>query len=307
MWYSSCKIILHILPAIKAANLNGYSALTNPPKEVTIWSHMESDDLALVWKALADPSRRKILDLLKERPRTTGELCEAFEVSRFAVMKHLKVLEEAGLIVVRWEGRQRWNHLNAVPIQQIYERWVSEFEAHWASSLLDLKRFAEVTEGEPTMMADHVSGADLYTVHIEQAVTIKASPERVFKALTQEISLWWRAPFFHGDAKQMVLEPHLGGRLYEDWGEGTGLLLATVVLIKPPEELRLAGALGMAGPVSGDIRFRLEAEGTGTRLKLSHRATGVLNEETQASYSAGWEALLGTHLRQYVEQHTNRP
>ena len=104
---------------------------------------MKVDDLGPVWKALADPTRRRILDLLKDGPRTTGEVCEGFPVSRFAVMKHLTILEGAGLVLVDRRGRERWNHLNAVPIQQIYERWISGYQAHWAAGLLRLKRRVE--------------------------------------------------------------------------------------------------------------------------------------------------------------------
>ena len=102
-----------------------------------------SDELKWVFKALADGTRRKILDLLSERPLTTGELCAAFPVSRFAVMKHLSVLEKAGLVLVRRRGRERFNHLNAVPLQELYERWMRPYEAHWARSLLSLKRRLE--------------------------------------------------------------------------------------------------------------------------------------------------------------------
>lgn len=105
---------------------------------------MSSDRGEGVWRALADPSRRRILDLLRRKPRTTGELAEAFEgVTRFAVMKHLGVLEEAGLIVVVRRGRDRWNHLNPVPIRQIYERWMQPFAEAQATSLLRLKEHVE--------------------------------------------------------------------------------------------------------------------------------------------------------------------
>src|SRR5918992_2896113 len=105
---------------------------------------MSGDDTAVVWKALADPTRRAILDLLADRARTTGELSGAFpEVSRFAVMKHLGVLEAAGLVVVRRRGRERWNHLNAVPLQQAAERWLAPYAGRWAGSLLRLKDVAE--------------------------------------------------------------------------------------------------------------------------------------------------------------------
>ena len=99
-----------------------------------------SNELDGVWKALADPTRRAILDLLRERPRTTTEIVESFpNLTRFGVMKHIDVLRNAGLINTREEGRQRVNSLNAVPIRQIYERWVSRYEELWADKLLRLQ------------------------------------------------------------------------------------------------------------------------------------------------------------------------
>ena len=93
-----------------------------------------------VFKALAHPRRREILDRLKDAPRTTGALCEAFaDMDRCTVMMHLKVLEEAYLLVARRDGRERWNHLNALPIKQIHDRWISEYASHAVSVLDKLK------------------------------------------------------------------------------------------------------------------------------------------------------------------------
>jgi len=106
------------------------------------------DRLDPVWKALSDPTRRAILDLLRERPRTTTELVEAFpHITRFGVMKHLEVLREAQLVQTRENGRQRVNSLNAIPIRQIYERWVSPFHEVWSSELLRIKELAEENTG----------------------------------------------------------------------------------------------------------------------------------------------------------------
>ena len=105
------------------------------------------DDLALLWKALSDPTRREILDRLRERPWTTGELAESFPSTRFAVMKHLEVLVEAGLVLPRKQGRERWNHLNAQPLQALYERWVRPYEAHWAGGLQRLKTWPNGRKG----------------------------------------------------------------------------------------------------------------------------------------------------------------
>jgi DNA-binding transcriptional ArsR family regulator len=104
----------------------------------------DPDDL--LWRALADSSRRRMLDRLRQRPQTTGELADGFEFTRFAAMKHLAVLVEAGLVMVERRGRERWNHLNPVPIQDIYRRWIRPFEATPADRLLSLKRHVEGKE-----------------------------------------------------------------------------------------------------------------------------------------------------------------
>ena len=112
-------------------------------------------DLDPVWKALSDATRREILDFLRDGPRTTTEIVERFpQLTRFGVMKHMNVLRQAGLITTREEGRRRMNSLNAVPIRQIYERWVSGFEGLWASELLNLKRSLEGTDPPPPHTRD---------------------------------------------------------------------------------------------------------------------------------------------------------
>lgn len=97
-----------------------------------------------VWKALADPTRRTILDRLKEEPQTTGQLCEAFPaLDRCTVMKHLEVLVQAHLVVSVRRGRQRFNFLNPPPLQEIVERWVKGHTARVASAALRLKERVE--------------------------------------------------------------------------------------------------------------------------------------------------------------------
>lgn len=108
----------------------------------------QRSDAELVWKALAENSRREILDCLAERPLTTGELAERFKDShcRTAVMKHLEILVRAKLVVVRRSGRKRWNYLNPVPIQRVCDRWVSKHVKQLASSLSRLKDLVEERE-----------------------------------------------------------------------------------------------------------------------------------------------------------------
>lgn len=93
-----------------------------------------------VFKALANGKRRQMLDAIKHAPLTTGALCDKFpEMDRCTVMQHLKVLEEADLIIPRKEGRERWNHLNALPIQAIHDRWISQYAGHAMSVISALK------------------------------------------------------------------------------------------------------------------------------------------------------------------------
>jgi DNA-binding transcriptional ArsR family regulator len=104
----------------------------------------KEESLDQVWKALSDPTRRTILDVLRDRPRTTTEIVERFsQLSRFGVMKHLEVLRQAQLVSTRDAGRQRVNSLNVVPIRQIYERWVGPFQELWSGELLGIKNMAE--------------------------------------------------------------------------------------------------------------------------------------------------------------------
>lgn len=93
-----------------------------------------------VFKALANGKRRQMLDAIRDAPLTTGALCERFpEMDRCTVMQHLKVLEEAELIIPRREGRERWNHLNALPIQAIHDRWISQYAGHAMNVLSALR------------------------------------------------------------------------------------------------------------------------------------------------------------------------
>lgn len=94
----------------------------------------------LVWDALANDTRRQMLDLLKDKPRTTGEIATKFKtLDRCTVMLHLNVLAEAGLVIVKREGKYRWNYLNIEPIQRVYERWLSSYARPAATLLVRLK------------------------------------------------------------------------------------------------------------------------------------------------------------------------
>ena len=97
-----------------------------------------------VFRALADPGRRKLLDrLYAENGQTLGELCAQLDMTRQAVAQHLGLLEEANLVAVVWRGREKLHYLNPVPLQEIYERWIRKFEKRRLAALRDLKHRLE--------------------------------------------------------------------------------------------------------------------------------------------------------------------
>jgi DNA-binding transcriptional ArsR family regulator len=102
------------------------------------------DDMTAVFHALAHETRRKIMDVLRARPGIgVGELAQDFDVTRIAVMNHLTVLEQAGLVVSEKDGRTRRLYLNVAPIQMINDRWLDEYSGHWARKLTGIKYAAE--------------------------------------------------------------------------------------------------------------------------------------------------------------------
>ena len=106
-------------------------------------------ELDAVFKALADESRRKLLDQLhKSKGQTLGEMCEHLDMTRQAVTKHLLLLEAAHLVAVVWRGREKLHYLNPVPLHEIYERWIAKYERHRLQALSDLKKGLEQTKNK---------------------------------------------------------------------------------------------------------------------------------------------------------------
>jgi len=100
----------------------------------------DDDESELVFKALANSDRRKILDELREAPRSTSDLCETLpRLDRTTVMQHLRVLESARLVITQKRGRVRWNYLDVSPIQSVYNRWIKDYAAPGADLLEKLR------------------------------------------------------------------------------------------------------------------------------------------------------------------------
>ncbi|SEQ16495.1 helix-turn-helix domain-containing protein [Piscibacillus halophilus] len=254
---------------------------------------MNENDITLVFKALAHPVRRRILDYVKNNPSTTGELVSHFpDISRYAVMKHLKTLEDSQLILSRKEGRLRINYLNVVPLQTVHNRWVSQYEELQSENLLSLKNQIEGGRQMTGLVHD--------SFKIEQEIKIKGSREEVFNALTTDISKWWTYSAFKGENTRLTLDATPGG-LFMETNEDGGALWGTVTYVKENQELRLNGLLGMKGAVDSAYSYKLEEDGEYTILKLSHHAVGLLDPEWHQMHDEGWQELLDEFLKDYVE------
>src|SRR4051794_15424973 len=167
-----------------------------------------------VFKALADPTRRSLLDaLFAEDGQTLGALEERFTMSRFGVMKHLKVLEEAGLVVVRRHGREKHHFLNPVPIRLVHDRWVSKYAEPWAAGLSELK-----SELERSM-------EKVFEIYI------RTTPERLWEAITDPAI---RSKYQFGMRQEG--DGTVGSR-YEMHGGGQVIGEGENVVVDPPKKL----------------------------------------------------------------------
>lgn len=246
----------------------------------------QSNPLDQVWRALADATRRDLLDLLRTGPKTTGQLVEAVPaLSRFGVMKHLKVLEEAGLLTVSRQGRQRYNHLNAVPLRQVYERWVSKYEDTWAGSLLSLKKLAEHKE---QAMSAKISDQPARIAHVQTQIDIKARKETVFEAWFEDTHKW----FFETEAdienKPTRCDRELGGHFYMQLPEGGFNSLAQITMIKPNKSIRMRGDCTIPSAMVCNMTITFEEEGGITTVKVDHRMSGEFDDDLPAGFEEGW-------------------
>ena len=147
---------------------------------------------------------------------------------------------------------------------------------------------------------------EAHSAVVRVETTIAALPSAVWRALTTEISGWWPDDFYAGgepDARRFVLETHPGGRMYEDWGEGQGLVWATVQSVELERTLRVAGYVypDFGGPTLWLGTWELEATRGGTSLRFTEAALGPMTEEGLARKKEGWTLLFGQALKDFVE------
>ena len=239
-----------------------------------------ADDQA--FRALADPTRRLLLDRLFEREgRTLRELHSEVEgMTRFGVMKHLRILEGAGLVVTRRVGREKLHYLNPVPVQLIHDRWVGKYVRAHAAALADLKD--ELERGE-TMSA---APTQVYQVFI------KASPEQVWDAITRPE---FTARYFFGSRVQTTGEVgtpirHLAATTDELWGDDA------ILESDPPRRLvhtwRSLYDSDLAAEPESRVTWEIEGQPGGiSRVTVVHDRL-TRSPKTAASVSGGWMFVL---------------
>lgn len=237
-----------------------------------------------VWRALFHPTRRQIVRLLKEKSRTTGELSNFFDVTRYAVMKHLRVLEQAELIHVRREGRLRWNVLNQERLQEI------------PSDYLDNIRSNQLAEVDEAALTQTEAGV----VSLEYELTLPVPASVVYEAFLNHVNSWW--PGLREPGTKMILEPFVGGRFYEASNEpGAGVLLGFVTCLQPNEEIRILGPMDAENiTATSTVHIRLQEEGDETDIHLTHRTVGEVQNSLVPTLASHWRQRLDAHLRAFV-------
>ena len=254
-------------------------------------------DDPLIWAALADSKRRQIINLLEEKPRTTSELSEFFDVSRFAVMKHLNVLEQANLIKVKREGRNRWNSLNNDLVHFLRTKLTDEDGPFRLEDILGL------LPGRNPRSSILQPVASFY---FQKRILLEAPPPQVFKALTSGIDDWWEKRIAANS--RMHLEPYVNGRFYEAFDKDChGALYATVTYIKKDSEIRLRGTMGLEEVFDGIfpdglVSITLEAQENATQFSLSHRLINHGDENVHEICRHHWHTLLDKNLKSFVEK-----
>jgi DNA-binding transcriptional ArsR family regulator len=222
----------------------------------------------------------------------TGEIAAAFPISRIAVMRHLEVLAQAELITSRKRGRERWHYLNAVPFEQLQRRWVGPVEAGFASGLLRLQDQVEAERAAVDWSRPPVD--------VALDVVIAGSRHTVFESITVRIGQWWGPPAVDARATRLSLDPSLGGRFAEHWGDTGGQILATVTGLEPDRQLRLTGPFHF-GLALADAIFDLEDARGGTLVRFSFRAIGAIDPDAIDGIASGWTTLVASRLKALVE------
>ena len=245
------------------------------------------DDMAAVFRALGDPSRRLLLDRLFDRDgQTLGELAEALpEMTRFGAMRHLDVLEAAGLIETRRAGREKHHYLNPVPIRLLADRWIGKFAAPVVGRMAAIKHDLE----GPAMLApDHV-----------YSVLIRATPDRVWRAITDGVET---ERYYY--ETRVDSDWSLGGRIVYAYADGSIAADGEVLEIEPGRRVlmtfhpRWSPEIEAEGPVR--MSWEVEPAGDGVS-KLTVVTSGMVAGGVVETDFAGGIEYIVSGLKTWVE------
>ncbi len=233
-----------------------------------------------VFRALADPTRRSLLDeLFREDGQTLSSLEGRFEMTRFGVMKHLKQLEEAGLVVTKRQGREKLHYLNPVPIRLVHDRWVSKYAEPWAAGLSDLKQRLENPMEK------------VFEIYI------KTTPERLWEAITDP---------------EIRSKYNFGARVESDWSPGSRYEMSARdgsmalgegenVEVDPPRRLVQTARFLWSDDVKNEgtsrITWEIEPVGDSCRLTVTH---DEMREGAYDEIYGGWPMIL-SGLKTWLE------
>jgi uncharacterized protein YndB with AHSA1/START domain/DNA-binding transcriptional ArsR family regulator len=224
-----------------------------------------------VFRALADPTRRSLLDkLFKKDGQTLSALVGNREMTRFGVMKHLALLEKAGLVVTRRRGREKLHFLNAIPIRLIHDRWVSKYTEPWVATLTDLKHRLENNTMEKIF--------EIY---------IKTTPERLWHAITDTEM---RQKYTFG---AIVTSDWTTGSRYEGVGGGMPILEGENLEVDPPRRLvqsfRALWGEDVKSEGTSRVTWEIQQIGDSCLLKVTH---DQLREGANNQLYGGWPMIL---------------
>ena len=224
-----------------------------------------------MFRALADPTRRRLLDtLFKKDGQTLHALEKRLPMTRFGVMKHLKLLEEAGLVVTKRRGREKLHFLNAVPIRLLHDRWVSKYTEPWVATLSDLKNRLENNTMEKVF--------EIY---------IKTTPERLWKAITDTEM---RAKYTFGAVVTSNWKP---GSRYEAVGRGARIFEGENLEVDPPRRLvqsfRALWGEDVKSEGTSRVTYEIQPVGDSCRLTVTH---DQLREGVNGQIYGGWPMIL---------------
>ena len=239
-----------------------------------------------VFKALSDPTRRQLLDTLRDRGGLTlTELEAGLGMTRFGVMKHLKVLEEANLVVTRRDGRFKYHYLNALPLQEVADRWMAPYGKPLARFALNIKN---ALESAPPM-ADKPN--------FVFSTYIRTTPDKLWDALTNPEMT---QQYYYGGRVQADLR--VGGRFYYLDPAGEMNLDGEVIEIDPPRKLVTTFKATWSPPEGQTTRVMYEIEPMGEVCKLT--MTHFDYEKAMAGIEIGWPIII-SGLKTFLE--TGKP